>query len=1035
MLNKLIEISLKNRLLVVIFFIGIVIFGVYKYKTLPVDAFPDISPVMVPVFAEGHGMAPEEMERLITIPIEAAMNGLPGVDKIKSTSAFGMSAIYIYFKDSVDMYFARQIVAERLASVQSELPEMEEAPALGPISTGLGQIFMYYLSADDTVDTGGKDKNTYLREINDWQVKFQLQTIPGVAKILSMGGNVLQYQIQLKPFQLQKYNLSLEEIVDAINNNNKNAGGQFFLLGSEEYLVRGIGLVQGLEDIKNIQIKVENGLPITLKNVADVSYGNEIRRGVVTKDGGEEVVAGLVLQLYGENASVVIPRLYEKLPEVEKALPKGVKLVPYYEQQELVNNATGTVLSSLLIGTILVILLLILFLGDVKTALIVALSLPVCALISVIFMGMNNISANLMSLGGIAIAIGMLGDGSIVMVENIFRHLTSPENRGNSKASIILNAAREVANPIVFSAAIIVIVFLPIFSFEGVEGKLFTPMSFSITFALLGSVLTAIIATPVLSFLFLKPGYKKEFNFLTKIKNIYQPILEKAIHYKKRVIITVSMVFLASLLTVPFLGSEFMPTLEEGSIVIGVSMTPSISLETATTTIMKLEKEILKYEEIQEVISRIGRPEAGSHPHPVNTAEMHLSLEPLRKWKKYKNKKQLIEALNKTLSDYPGIQLNFSQPIQNAFDELLSGVKSQIAINIYGDDLEKLKEVTEEIKNEIMDINGLVDLSVEKNFGQPQVQIIANRYACARYGVNVSDMLEIVELAIGGEVVDQIFLGSKRFGIHIRFKEEFRKNPESIKNILVKRANGSKIPLGKIAKIEKMVGPIQINRQNNQRKWTIQANVRGRDLGSVIKDIQKTISQKINFPPGYYPEYGGQFENQNRAMKKLALIVPVSLFLILLMLYLTFKSFKNVLLIAINIPLGLIGGIFGLLISGEYLSVPASIGFIALFGITVQNGVVLVSYINQLREEGLMMKEAIIQGALLRLRPVLMTAFTTILGLLPLLLSRGIGSEVQRPLAIVVISGLLTSTLLTLLIIPILYPWFSEKTVVDKVSN
>ena len=1027
MSNKLFDIILKNRLFVIILMLVIAAFGVYRYTELPVNAFPDTSPVMVPVFVEGHGMAPEEIERLITFPIESAMNGLPGVKFIKSTSAFGMAVIYMYFEDNVDIYFARQIVAERLSSVQSELPEMDEVPALGPISTGLGQIFMYYLEADSTVDTEGKDKNTYLREINDWQVKFQLQTVKGVTKILSMGGHVLQYQVKIDPYQLENYNIHLDEIVHAVNSNNKNAGGQFLVIGSEEYLVRGIGLANGLDDIRHIQIKVDNGAPIMIGDVAEVSYGNEIRRGVVTLDGEKEVVAGLVLQLYGENASTVIPRLYDKLPEVQSSLPKGVTLVPYYEQQELVDNAIGTVIEALLIGTLLVMFLLVVFLGNIRTAFIVGISLPICALIAVIFMGLGHISANLMSLGGIAIAIGMLGDGSIVMVENIYRHLSDPKKNGSNKLLTIKSAAQEVAKPIIFSVAIIIIVFLPIFSFQGVEGKMFKPMAFSISFALLGSLLTALVIAPVLSSLLLKVGPVKEMKFLTGIKKIYKKMLVGALGHKKVLVAIIMVLFVGSLTLVPFLGTEFIPTLEEGSITIGVTMAPSISLEKATETIMRLEKEIIQFEPVNETVSRIGRPESGSHPHPVNTAEIHVDLKPLDEWTQFKTKADLVEELNHTLSIYPGVQLNFTQPIQNAFDELLSGVKAQLAIKLFGDDLEVLREKSEEIKNTIDNIPGLVDLSAEKSFGQPQVQIIADRYACSRHGVNIAELLEVVELAIGGEVIDQIYLGTRRFGIHLRYQEDYRDDPEIIKNILVQAEDGSQIPLGQLAKVEKVIGPIQINRENNQRRWIIQGNVRGRDMGGVVSDIQKRIKENIKLPSGYYIEYGGQFENQQRAMKRLMIIVPLALLLIALMLYFTFRSFKNTLLILINIPLALIGGIVGLWLSGAYLSVPASVGFIALFGIAVQNGIVLVTYINQLRKEGNDMHTAIVQGGLLRLRPVLMTAFTTILGLLPLLLSQGIGSEVQRPLAIVVISGLLTSTFLTLFIIPILYSKFSDK--------
>ncbi|MFC1850824.1 efflux RND transporter permease subunit [candidate division CSSED10-310 bacterium] len=1028
MINSVVEIAVKQRLLVLIGIIGLTIFGVYQYRQLPIDAFPDISPIMVPVFAEAHGMAPEEIERLITFPIESAMNGLPGVTQIKSTSAFGMAVIYVYFSDVTEIYFARQIVAERLAGAMADLPEMHEPPMLGPISTGLGQIFIYYLTLDESVETVGKDKNTYLREINDWIVKFQLQTVPGVTDILSIGGHVLQYQIKVNPYALSKFSISLAEIVDAVRENNRNAGGQFLVLNSEEYLVRGIGLVQTLDHIKNIQLKVIDGIPIKISDVAETSYGNEIRRGVVTRNGVEEVVSGIVLQLFGENTSQVIQGLYNKIPEVQSSLPPGVTLVPYYEQAELVANATTTVKSALLQGAVLVLLVLFIFMGNVRTSIIVALALPMCVFVAIIFMGFAGLSANLMSLGGIAVGIGMLGDGSIVMVENIFRHLSSSKNGKERKLNIILAAAREVNRPIVFSVAIIIIVFLPLFTLQGVEGKMFSPMAFTISFALLGSIFAALVMAPALSTFLLTTGRGKEFFFLRYLKMIYIPLLRLAIKWRMLVVLFTLILFALSLYLIPKLGTEFIPTLEEGSILIGVTMAPSISLVKATETIMKLERYIVEFDEVEQTISRIGRPEAGSHPHPVNYAEIHVELKPRAQWKKQNTKNELIKAMNNAIGTYPGVQLNFTQPIQNAFDELLSGIKAQLAIKLFGDDLTTLRDKANEIKNAIHTIPGLVDLAVEQSFGQPQVQIIADRDACARYGVNVSDILELVELAIGGEVVDQIFLNTRRFGIHIRYMEIYRSEPETIKNLMVHTENGSLIPLSQVAAVTSVMGPIQLNREKNQRRWIIQANVRGRDLGSVVADIKGNINQKITLPPGYYIEYGGQFENQERAMARLSVIVPLAICLIFLMLYLTCNSMRNALLIIINVPLALIGGVIGLFITGEYLSVPAAIGFIALFGIAVQNGVVLVSYIKQLREEGIPLPEALIQGGSLRLRPVLMTAWTTVLGLVPLLMSQGIGSEVQRPLATVVVYGLVSSTLLTLFLIPALYGWFEQKT-------
>jgi len=1028
MINRITQSALKTPGLVLLAVFAILGIGVVQYTRMPVDAFPDISPIMVPIFADGHGMAPEEIERLITYPIESAMNGLPDVTEIKSTSAFGMAVIYVYFKDSTDIYFARQLVGERLSSLIGALPAMDEPPALGPISTGLGQIFFYYLEADpDVVDTEGKPLDTWLREVNDWVVKFQLQTVPGVTDILSTGGHVLQYQIRVNPNALLKYDLSLEMLVESVRANNRNVGGQFLVLGSEEHLVRGIGLVESLADIQNIAVKEDDGRPVLLSDVAEVVYGNEIRRGVVTLNGEREVVSGLVLKLFGENTSQVIERLHRKVDEVRQTLPEGVTLVSYYDQAELVENATWTVKKSLLIGSVLVVITLVLFLGNLRTAFIVALSLPICALVAVLGMGARGISANLMSLGGIAIAIGMLGDGAIVMVENLFRHLGERHDRETSKATVIYNAAKEVNRPIAFSIAIIIIVFLPLFTLEGVEGKMFSPMAFTIAFALLGSLLMAVLVAPVLSLYLLKQTPHKELPLVRILKAGYRPLLAIAVRFRFVVMGFAVAALVASLSLVPKLGTEFIPTLEEGSIMIGVAMAPSISLEEGTKLIMEMEGEVVKFAAVDASISRIGRPEAGSHPHPVNYAEMHIELKPIEAWGEYDSKEALIEAISAALQSFPGVQLNFTQPIQNAFDELLSGIKAQLAIKIYGEDLSVLRQKAEEIRGTIDTIPGLVDLSAEQNFGQPQVQIVADRAACSRYGVTVSAIMEMVELAVGGETIDNIYLNTRRFGIHMRFQEEYRSDPDAIRNILVPTSRGFAVPLSQVARVEEVTGPIQINREKNQRRWIVQGNVRGRDLGGVVADIQARIAEKVTLPPGYTIEYGGQFENQQRAMKRLSIIVPTVIGLVLVMLWMSFGVMRHAMIIIVNVPLALIGGILGLVITGQYLSVPASVGFIALFGIAVQNGMVLVTYFNDLRERGKSISEAVTEGAELRLRPVLMTAMTTVLGLLPLLLATGIGSDVQRPLATVVVFGLTTSTLLTLFVIPAVYVWIEER--------
>jgi cobalt-zinc-cadmium resistance protein CzcA len=1029
MLKRISEWSLNNRLVVLVLLFALMVAGGLAYTRLATDAFPDVSPIMVPIFAEAHGMAPEEIERLIAYPIESAMNGLPGVTELKSTSAFGMAVVYVYFEDDMDIFFCRQIVSERLGSAMAELPEMHEPPKLGPISTGLGEVFMYYLTIDDHADTGGKDRNTYLRELNDWVVKLQLQAVPGVTGILSMGGHVLQYQVRVDPHALNRYHLTEAEIVEAITANNDNVGGQFLVIGGEEYLVRGIGLLEQLEDLRSIQVKVSSGgTPIRLTDVAEVDYGNQVRRGVVVLNGEQEIVAGIVLKLFGENSSQVIARLRDKIPKVQASLPSGVHLVPYYDQSRLVDNAVATVRNAMALGGLLVLLSLLLFLGNLRTAITVAVAIPFCALTAFLLMGWQGLSANLMSLGGIAVAIGMLGDGAIVMVENIYRHLSNEHGSG-SKRERVVTAATEVSRPILFSVAIIVIVFLPLLTLEGVEGNMFSPMALTISYALLGSLVAALVLTPVLASFLLRIGEQQEPRLIAWLKRLYQPLLVKAMAHRALVTVASGIAFAGALLLLTRTGTEFIPVLDEGQIQVNITMSPSISLDQATKLVSRMQRTVNQLPEVDSSVAKIGRPEAGSHPHPVNFGMIQAALKPINQWQDHANKAELIETINHRLSSFPGVQLNFTQPIQNLFDELLSGVRTQLAIKLFGDDLQQLRSTAEEIKESIEGVPGLVDLASEQSFGQPQVQVIADRRACARYNVNVSDILEIVELDIGGEVVDELFLNTRRFGIHMRFQEPYRSDPDAIRNILVHTADGALIPLSQVAEVREVIGPIQVNREKNQRRWIISANVRGRDMGSVVEEIKQRIDESIDLPPGYHLEYGGQFKNQERAMARLTVIVPTAFALIFLMLYLSLGKLRYAALIFVNVPLALIGGVLGLTLFGEYLSVPASVGFIALFGIAVQNGLVLVTCVNQRIEAGGTVREAVIDGALLRLRPVLMTALTTMLGLTPLLLSTGMGSEVQRPLAVVVVFGLLSSTFLTLVLIPALYEWFRGKPV------
>lgn len=1013
---------LKRPWLVVLAAIAIITVGIRQYKEMPVDAFPDVSPVMVSIFCESHGMAPEEIERLITWPIESTMNGLPGVTMVKSTSAFGLAVIYVYFEDSVDIFFARQLVSERLSAAVADLPELEEKPTLGPITTGLGQVFMYYLKADPkVVNTEGKDLNTWLRELNDWVIKYQLQTVKGVTDVLSMGGHVLQYQIRLDPQKLLKYKLTIKDVIEAVDANNRNAGGQFITTGSEEMVVRGIGLLNSIEEMSNIPIKTIDGNPVLLSSIAEIDFGNEIRRGAVVKDEGEEVVSGIVLKLYGTNTSKVINRLYDKIEQIKTNLPKGVELVPYYDQEKLVNKATNTVINAIWQGALLVVAVLLLFIGNWHTTLIVVLSLPLCAFIAVMIMNYFGVSANLMSLGGIAVAVGMLCDGSIVMMESILSGLK--RNKEGSRFKIIASAIKEVANPILFSGIIVIIVFTPLLTLENYEGKMFSPMAFTISAAMVGSILVALLIIPSISYIFLKvKGDKDEDTFVMRnIRQLYKPMRHWTINHSKIVIIIALICFGISLYALTNVGTEFIPTLEEGSIFVGVNMAPSISLEKATSIVKELSSIAKKHKEVKEVVSRIGRPEAGSHPHPVNYGEIQIELYPELIFSKDTSKKQLIETLRTEMNKIPGINLNFTQPIQNSFDELISGIKSQLAIKIYGPDTSQLQSIAQEIHHRIENIRGLTDLSVEQSFGQPQVQVIADRKACARHGISVDDLLEMVEYAIGGENIGEVFFNNRKFSINLRYQEKFRNDPESIGNILISTSNNSLIQLRQIAEIKKVIGPIQINRENNQRRWVVQGNIKDRDIGSTLEEIKKAISGNIKLPVGYSIEYGGQFENQQRAMLKLFIIVPIAITSVLILLWLSFASLKSALIIFMMVPLSMIGGVLGLIVMKLYLSVPASIGFIALFGMAMLDGMVMINCFNNLKEKGLSIEDTINQGCEDRLPAILMTTATTLLGLLPLLISNGIGSEVQRPLASVVVFGLMSSTTLSLFIIPALY--------------
>jgi cobalt-zinc-cadmium resistance protein CzcA len=1029
MTNKLVDFSLKNRLLVIIAFVAICVTGKWAYDRLPIDAFPDVTPSLVQVFTVTEGLAPEEVEQLVTYPVETAMNGLPNIEEIRSVSNFGLSVVNIYFKDGTDIYWARQLVNERLIEAREQIPEGMGDPELGPISTGLGLIMFYYLH-----DETGTRTMEEMRTIQDWLVKFNLQTVPGVTEVLGIGGDERQYQVIIKPEKLIAYNLTLNDIIEAVKANNLNVGAQFIEKGQEEYVIRSVGLISNIEYLEDIVIKtLEDNTRIYLREIADIKIGGAIRRGLQTFNGTKEVVAGMIVKLIGTNTSTVIKRVEERLEKINAALPEGIKIVPYYDQKSLVQACVKTVTDALIQGVGLVVLILFIFMGGISGAIIVTGAIAFSVMLTFVLMNYFNVSANLMSLGGLAIAIGMMVDAAIVMVENCDRRLNLPESEGQSKIKIVSEACREMGQPIMFAILIIVIVFLPILSLQGVEGKTFGPLAVTIIMAMLGSLIYALAFAPGIGSFMLKKknGVKAKKSFGEKLMDRLQELYKRPLtfclkHRKITLFITLGLALLG-VIVFPFLGKEFTPELEEGTLVVRATMAPSISLNASRETAFLLEQQLLKFPEVTHVVSRVGRGEVGAHADPVNSAEMFVGLKPKKEWTTARTQEDLFEAFSKKLEKFPGVNLGFTQPIAMTIDEMLEGIRADLAIKIYGDDLDTLKRLGDEVVEVISKVKGAADVQADQVTGTPQLVITPDPHKIARYGLTMEEVQTTIRAAIGGETAGQVFEGVKRFDIYIRYKEEDRATKEDIARLLLSTPDGARVPLAQVASIREVVGPRQITRENNQRFLVVQANVRGRDTGGFVEEGQKVLKEKVNFPPGYIVEWGGDFELQQKANQRLSIVVPITIGLIFLLLYSSFNSLQKASLIILNIPLALVGGLLGLLLAGQNLSVPSSIGFIALFGIAVENGLVLVSHIGNLRLEGKEMFEACMQGACDRLRPVLMTAMTTGLGLMPLIFSSGTGSEVQKPLAIVVIGGLISSTFLTLFAIPAFYGWFVKE--------
>ncbi|GIU22448.1 efflux RND transporter permease subunit [Shewanella sp. MBTL60-007] len=1071
MLQKLIDVAVRNRLLVVLALAGLIIASVAMLPKLNLDAFPDVTNVQVTVNTAAEGLAAEEVEKLISYPVESAMYALPAVTEVRSLSRTGLSIVTVVFAEGTDIYFARQQVFEQLQAAREMIPDGVGVPEIGPNTSGLGQIYQYILRASPESGVNASE----LRSINDYMVKLLMMPVGGVTEVLSFGGEVRQYQVQIEPNKLLSYGLSMAQVTSALESNNRNAGGWFMDQGQEQLVVRGYGMLPsgdaGLKAIAQIPLTEVAGTPVRVGDIAKVDYGSEIRVGAVTmtrrdeagnaQDLGE-VVAGVVLKRMGANTKETIDDISARTAMIEQALPDGVSFEVFYDQSDLVNQAVTTVRDALLMAFVFIVVILALFLVNIRATMLVLLSIPVSIGLALLVMSYFGMSANLMSLGGLAVAIGMLVDGSVVMVENIFKHLTQPDRRhlanamkrGSGEddpyhadedgtqttahdesstgiAMRVMLAAKEVCSPIFFATAIIIVVFAPLFALEGVEGKLFQPMAVSIILAMISALLVALIAVPALAvYLFKRGVVLRESAVLKPIESVYRKLLSSTMAHPKVVVITAVVMFAMSMMLLPRLGTEFVPELEEGTINLRVTLAPTASLATSLDVAPKLEALLLEFPEVDYALSRIGAAELGGDPEPVNNIEIYIGLKPVEDWVSATNRFELQRKMEEKLNVYPGLLFTFSQPIATRVDELLSGVKAQLAIKIFGPDLDVLSERGQVLTELVAQIPGAVDVSLEQVSGEAQLVVRPKRDQLARYGISVDEVMALVSQGVGGASAGQVIDGNARYDIYVRLAEQYRSSPDILEDLLLTGVSGATVRLGEVADVVIEMAPPNIRRDDVQRRVVVQANVSDRDMGSVVNDIYAIVPQ-AELPPGYTVVVGGQYENQQRAQQKLMLVVPISIALIALLLYFSFGSVKQVGLIMANVPLALIGGVVALFASSTYLSVPSSIGFITLFGVAVLNGVVLVDSINQRRasvkeETDESLYDAVYEGTVGRLRPVLMTALTSALGLIPILLSSGVGSEIQQPLAVVIIGGLFSSTALTLLVLPTLYRWIYQ---------
>lgn len=1025
---KLIRFALKQRLMTVAAALGIAGFGVWSALNIPIDSFPDVSNVQVQIITEPESMATEEVEALVTFPIENGLNGLPKVNKIRSNSSFGLSVVTAIFDDDVDVYWARNLVQQRLSQI--ELPSGSAKPVLGPVVSTFSNVLSYYLTSD-------RHDLTELRTIQDWQVARRLRAVPGVGNVVSYGGYVKQYQVLVNPDVLKGYSLTLKDVIRALETNNLNAGGNFIERGGEEIIIRGLGRIETVADISNILLKSVDGTPIKVGQIARVQIGEAFRRGSASMDGKGETVTGVVLTRKGVNTKAVVEKVREVTEEIAKELPDGVEIHNYYDQSALVDKTIETVKEVLTLGGSLVILVLGCILLNVPCSLIVAVIIPLSLLFSFIMMKHTGLTANLMTLG--AVDFGVIVDAGVVMVENIFRHLAEEQDKvrhgllteeefNHNRHHVIYTAAKEVGSPIFFAIAIIIAVYLPLFTLEGVEGRMFTPLALNYIYALSGALIVSMTVIPVLCFWFLKGKIVERHSpIIEGVRRFSDPALVKSLKHPRITIGIACGLLCFAFSLFPFLGSEFIPSLDEGSILLRTKLSASVAHTESRRVAAVVEKTLLDFPEVTCVVSKIGRSGMGGDLEGVDNADVYVGLKPKDKWVTSHDKEDLVSKMAEKVDKIPGLIYSFSQPIADMIDDLIAGIKADLGIKVFGEDLVTIDNIAGRIEKIVREVRGAADVQREHLLGLPQLNIKLRRDVIARYGLNVDDVQEIVSTALAGREVSEVVEGTRRFGLLVRFPTQYRDTQEDIESILVDTPGGGKVPLKQLAEITNQSGTVMINREDGQRRTAVLANVRGRDLGTFVEEVQGRVNKEIQLPRGYRIVWGGQFENQQRAMTRLTLVVPVVLLLIFILLFASFNSLRNAGLIMLNVPFAIIGGVFALFISHQPISVPAIIGFIALFGVAVQNGVIMVSYIMQLEKNGMDVVEATLEGVKVRLRPVLMTALVAMVGFLPLIFSHGTGAEVQRPLATVVLGGLFTSTILTLIVLPTLYTLINAK--------